>query len=465
MISEQELARLSYPEAPKIVTDKLPGPKTQKMFDEARKYQTPTRPSVKVALAWDEGRGATVKDPDGNIFLDLSGGVAVCGVGRNHPKVVEAVQRQSQKIMHTSGLLNSNTIALAKKLASTMPGNMRDNSFTAFGMSGSGAVDIAIKYARAITRKSQIVAFEGAYHGVFYGSLAISPRDTFRAGFGPFMPGVVHMPYAYCYRCFAGLKYPECGIACGKYFDYKLNTPNTGADDVAAVFVEPIQGEGGYIDPPPEFLKMVREACDKKGALLIADEIQAGAGRTGKMWSIEHYGVVPDMIIWAKSIGGDQPVSGITIRAELWDKLPVAAQPLTFAENALSMAVALANVEILTDPETDLIGRAAIVGQEAKDMIMAATKDSKVIGDVRGKGLMIGLELVKNKETREPASADAVGRVAKKLQERGVRVMPSGRHRTTVRLMPPLVITREHLNKGVDMVLAAIKENEADLMK
>jgi 4-aminobutyrate aminotransferase len=237
--------------------------------------------------------------------------------------------------MHSAGLVSETTVVLARKLSSLMPDGLKGECFTWFGMSGSAAVETAIKYARAITGKSQIVAFEGAYHGVFHGSLALTTRETFRASYRPFMPDAIHLPYAYCCRCLAGLQYPGCGIACAKYFDYKLATPNTGADD------------GGYIDPPIEFIRGLRETCSKKGILLIVDEVQAGAGRTGKMWAIEHYDVAPDMLVWAKAIGGDMSLSGLTLHDRYYDKLPAASQVITSAENALANVVALTNIEIL----------------------------------------------------------------------------------------------------------------------
>jgi len=463
MISEEALAKLSYPEAPKIITKTVPGPKGQKMYAEALKYKSPTY--MLPPLIWDEGFGATVKDVDGNTFIDITGGVAVLNVGRCHPKVVEAIRTQAGKFMHAGGPMDTRSIELARKIASVMPQGLRDNCITAFAMGGSSAVEMAIKYARAITGRTQILGFEGAYHGVWYGSMALTTNLYFRQGFGPVLPGVFHMPYAYCYRCFAGLKYPACEVACAKYFDYKLNTLGTGLEDVAAVVVEPVQGEGGYLPPPQEFLTIIREACDKKGILFIADEVQAGAGRTGKMWSIEHYGVVPDMVVWAKGMGGDQPMSGVTVRADLGDKLRLNSQPVTFARNAVACATVLANIDILTDKDMDLMGRATIVGEEIKNKLITAAKDSKVIDEVRGKGFMIGVELVKDKETREPVGQDKMSSIVEKARERGIHILPCGRYGSVVRLMPPLTTTRAYFNKAVDIVLDVIKESEADLAK
>ena len=463
MISENELAILSYPDMPKITSNDLPGPKARWIIEEAMKLQTPTRPSVRGNIVIQEGLGAGIKDPDGNIYLDMSAGVAVSSVGRNHPRVVEAVRSQSGKLMHSAGLVTETTVALARKLSELMPMGLRGECFTWFGMSGSAAVETAIKYARAITRRSQIVAFEGAYHGVFHGSLALTTRENFRIPFRPLMPGAIHMPYAYCYRCFADLKYPSCEVACGKYLDYKLMTPNTGAEDVAAVIVEAMQADGGYIDPPVEFMQSLRETCTRKGILLIVDEVQAGAGRTGKMWSVEHYGIAPDMLVWAKAVGGDLPLSGLTVHNRYYDKLPPASQVITSAENALANIVGLANLEILTDPQTNLIERCALIGREIKQYFLSASNGSRIIGEVRGRGLFIGIELVSDKKARKPLPPAAIAKILQKCEQRGARIMACGRHGSTIRLMPPLIITRDHLRKGSDILLAAIKESEGDI--
>ncbi|MBD0417456.1 aspartate aminotransferase family protein [Oryzicola mucosus] len=462
MISEEHLAALSYPSMPMVLTNSMPGPASAAVIDRAHKAQSPTRPSVRGRLVIDSAMGAGFTDPDGNVFLDMSAGVAVSSVGRNHPKVVAAIREQCEKLMHSAGLVSETTVALAEKLNATMPAGLKDESFTWFGMSGSGAIETAIKFAKAITGRNQIVAFEGAYHGVFHGSLAVTTRENFRAQFGPLMPGTMHLPYPYCYRCFADLKHPECGSLCSKYARYKLTTPNTGADDVAAVIVESMQADGGYIDPPPEFLQTLREVCTAKGIILIIDEVQAGGGRTGKMWAHEHYGIVPDMMTWAKAIGGDLPLSGVTIHERFRDKLPLGSQVLTGAENALANVVAMANLDILTDPDDDLIGRAAVVGEELKAELREIAANSHFIDEVRGRGLFIGIELVSDKDKRTPLDAKRVGAILQKCESQGVRIMSCGRYGSTIRLMPPLTTTRAHLRAGIKAFANAVAEVEAE---
>lgn len=456
MISEAEIAELSYPEAPKRVTEAFPGPKAQKILAEASKYETPTRMSLRSPLVLDEARGATVKDPDGNIFIDIVAGVAVSSVGRVNPRVVEAVIKQTSKLMHSGSVVNTRGVELAKKISDIMPEGLRGHCFVNFVQGGGDAVETAIKYVRAITGKSQIIAFEGAYHGVWCGALALTSKQYFRGGWGPLIPGVFHMPYAYCYRCFAGLEYPSCEVACAKYLDYKLNTAGTGAGDVAAVFVEPIQAEGGYTPPPPEFLGMVKAACEKAGVLLVADEIQSGAGRSGKMWAVEHYGVAPDVLIFGKGIGGDMPMAGVVVHEKFRDKLPQARQPNTFEQNAVSCAVASANIDILADKDMDLIGRAAKVGEEMKSRFVEAAKDIEIIGDVRGKGFMLGVEVVQNRKTKEPFKN--MDNILARCLEQGVVLMTCGRDDNVLRFMPSLVVSKAHFNKAADIVLDILEE-------
>ena len=458
MISEQELAKLSYPGAPKIITKTFPGPKTQEILGKEAKFESMTRGAGAFPVIWDEGMGATIKDPDGNIYIDTTAGVAVNSVGRLHPRVVKAIEEQLQKLMHAIDAGNTRRTALAQKVASIMPEGLRNNCITYFGQSGSAALETAIKFARRITGRTQIMAFHGAYHGVWCGCVAMTTGEKFHRGYGPFIPGVIHAPYAYCYRCPFNMEYPSCDIQCGKYVDYVLNTPYTGADDVAAVFIEAQQGEGGYVPAPPEFLRIVKQACEKHGALFVADEVQAGSGRSGKMWSIEHSGVKPDMLTWGKGMGGDLPMAGVSFRADFADKFDVGSQPNTFAANALSAAVCMTNIDILTDKNDDLIGRAAKLGEEVKARLQEEAKNTRLIGEVRGRGLMIGVELVKDKETREPLGGDSIMKIIVGLLSRGVIMVPCGRYDTVLRLMPPLTITSEYLFKAADILLEVVTE-------
>ena len=456
MISEAELAKLSYPGAPEILTS-IPGPKSLNVLKDVPKYESLTRPGGAAPPVFDEGMGATVKDPDGNLFIDLTAGVAVSAVGRRHPKVVEAIQKQMSKMMHAIEAVSTRRTELAKKISSIMPEGLRGNCVSYFTQSGSGAVETAIKFARHLTGRAQIVAFHGAYHGVWVGSGALTTGDHYHHGYGPLMPYVIHVPYAYCYRCCFGLEYPGCKLQCAKYVDYVLNTPYTAADDVAALIVEPLQGEGGYLVPPPGYMEILKKACDKCGALFIADEIQAGAGRSGKMWSIEYSDVVPDILTWGKGMGGDLPMAGVTFRADYADKLMESSQPGTFAGNSLSATVCMTNIDILTDSDYDLMGRAASLGEETKARIQEVSKGIGIIGDVRGQGLFIGVELVKDKETREPLPTETIGEIMAELLNQGIIAVPCGRYHNVIRFMPSLIITKEYLEKATYILLNICK--------
>lgn len=460
MISEEELAKLSYPEAPKIVTAKVPGPKGQALYDESLKLQTPTRVGgMGLPFVWEEARGATAKDPDGNIMINMTGGIAVNTVGQCHPKVVEAIREQATKVMHTIDMVSIVNQKLAKRLSEIMPEGLRGNCFTAFAASGSGAVETAVKYARYITKKSQIVAFHGSYHGVWGISMTMTTGDHYRTGWGPLAPAIIHAPYPYTYRWpFKVETEAECGEQAAAYLDYLLNTPYTAADDVAAVFIEPVIGEGGYVYPPPGFVKRVEEICRKNGCLFVVDEVQAGFGRTGKMWSCEWDGAVPDMLVWGKGVGGDQPLTGVTVCADLASKLGELTQPLTFTANAVACAAALANIDIMTDEKDDLIGRAAVVGEEIKKRLSDFAKDSRIMGEVRGKGFMLAVEFVEDKKTKKPVSGMAIGNLMWMMRDRGVLAFPCGRYGNVMRFMPPLVCTREHFNKAIDIFLDIVRK-------
>ncbi len=365
---EAQLMELSWPDAPSMVTE-APGPKVLALMEESAKYESFTRGGGGFPVILEQGKGVTVKDADGNMYIDMAAGVAVNAVGRNHPKVLAAIQRQCDVIMHTTDITNPKRIELAKKVSGIMPGGLAGNCHTAVYQAGSDAVETAIKFARAYTGRTQLMAFHGAYHGVWCGTAAMTTSYNYRHGWGPLIAGVQHLPYAYCYRCPFGKEYPDCDLQCGKYVDDVLNGPYTGADDVAAVVIESQQGEGGYVAPPPEFLEMIKAACEKNGCLYIADEVQSGAGRTGKMWAIQHSKVVPDMLTWGKGMGGDMPMAGVTYRSDIEGALREGSQPSTFAGNAMACEVSITNIDLLTDPEIDLIGRAAVLGEEIKGAV------------------------------------------------------------------------------------------------
>jgi 4-aminobutyrate aminotransferase len=453
---EAQLMALSWEGAPAMVTES-PGPKVKALMEESAKYESFTRGGGGFPVILSEGKGVTVKDADGNTYIDMAAGVAVNAVGRNHPKVLDAIRRQCDVIMHTTDITNPKRIELAKKVSSVMPEGLAGKCHTAVYQAGSDAVETAIKFAKAYTGRSQVVAFHGAYHGVWMGTAAMTTAYNYRHGWGPMMPGVIHLPYAYCYRCPFGMEYPSCDLQCAKYVDGVLNGPYTGADDVAAVFIESQQGEGGYVAPPPEFLEAVKAACEKNGCLYVADEVQSGAGRTGRMWAVQYSKVVPDMLTWGKGMGGDMPMAGVTYRSDMEQSLREGSQPSTFAGNAMGCEVAMTNIDLITDPETDLIGRAAALGEEIKGLFRDAMASVPCIGDVRGNGLMVGIEVVADRKTKEPLAGEKVGEIAFKLLNQGILMTPCGRHANVFRFMPPLTIPREYALKATEVMIDILK--------
>ncbi len=454
MITEAELEKLSWPDAPQMRTEAVPGPLARQALERSARRESLARGGGEFPMVFEQGFGVTVKDPDGNLYIDLSAGVGVNSVGRCHPAVVQAIQAQSHHLMHASDTTNSKRIELAAKIAEIMPQGLRENCVTYFTQSGSDAVEAAVKFAKRVTGRQQILAFHGAYHGIWNASNALTTGNQYRSGYGPFMGGVIHAPYPYAYRFPFDTSAKSAEQVAGEYVDHLLNSRYTGADDVAAVIVEPVQGEGGYVAPGPQFLRLLRKACDRAGALLIADEVQAGAGRTGKMWSIEHAEVEPDLLTFGKGMGGDLPMAGVAMRADLAKHIPPGSQPGTFAANALSAAVCLANIGLLTDPKLALIERAHRLGLEILDRVRTA--DCPLIGEARGRGLMIGIELVEDRASKAPLAPERVGRVVMDSLKSGIIMVPCGRNGNVLRLMPSLTIARRHLFGALDRVLAIL---------
>ncbi|MCA6215545.1 aspartate aminotransferase family protein [Ideonella sp. B7] len=446
---EALLEPLHFPDAPRRVSAQFPGPRAAEALALSASTESMARGGGRMPLVMDRAFGATFQDPDGNTFIDLSAGVGVSSVGRCHPKVQAAIRAQSEVLMHALEVNSTRRTELAVKMSEIAPEGLRGDCITFFTQGGSDALEAAVKFARRVTGRHQILAFHGAYHGVWNASVALTTGTAYRAGYGPFMAGVIHAPYPYAYRFPFDTSRQSAEEIAGAYVDHLLNTPYTGADDVAAVIVEPVQGEGGYVPPAPEFLQRLRQACDRCGALLIVDEVQSGAGRTGKMWAVEHSGVRPDMLTFGKGIGGDVPMAGVIMRSDLAAKIPDGSVPNTFAANSLSAAVALTNIEILQDPNLKLIDRAHALGLQAQERIRGY--GSPYIGEVRGRGLMIGIELVEDRDSKQPLGREKMGQLMGHLMNHGVLMVPCGRHGNVMRVMPSLTITRALFFKALDI--------------
>jgi len=378
-----------------------------------------------------------VEDVDGNRFLDFNAGIAVVATGHCHPRVVKAVQEQAARLMHMSGsdFYYEGMVALAEELARIAPGEVARR--VSFGNSGAEAIEGSIKLARWATKRDKIIAFYGSFHGRTLGALSLTARKAVqRAGFGPLIPGVVHAPYPNCYRCPFGQKPESCAVECVGFIENTLLKTVAPPEETAAIVVEPVQGEGGYIGPPRIFFDELARVASQHGILLIFDEVQSGMGRTGRMWAADHFDAVPDIIAVAKGIASGLPLGATVAHADLmtW---PPGAHASTFGGNPVACAAALATIALL---EEELISNAARMGAYLMDRMREWPHRFAQVGDVRGLGLMIGIELVRDRETREKAP-QLRDRVVQMAFERGLLVLGAGDN--SLRLCPPLVVTRE----------------------
>ena len=405
-------------------------------------------------LVIDRGAGAIVEDVDGNVFLDCTAGIAVNATGHSHPDVVKAIAEQAQRFLHMSGtdFYYEPQVRLAEELAALAPiaGGVR--SF--FANSGAEAIEACLKLARYATGRDNIVAFLGGFHGRTLGALSLTASKAIqRRGFGPMMPGVFHAPYPDTYRCPHGGDGADCAARCIDYIEHRLFLHLVSPDEVAAVVVEPIQGEGGYVVAPDGFLEQLRELTRKHGILLIVDEVQSGMGRTGKMFAIEHTSVEPDIIAIAKGIASGLPLGVAVARSDLmtW---PAGAHASTFGGNAVSCAAALATIALLKDR---LMANAAEVGDHLKAGLTGLMDKHALIGDVRGRGLMIGVELVRDRRTKERADSERDAAVTAAFN-RGLLVLGAGKN--SIRFSPPLVLTRDQADTAVRLFDAALSDVE-----
>ncbi|MEZ5320151.1 MAG: acetyl ornithine aminotransferase family protein [Vicinamibacterales bacterium] len=433
----------------------LPGPNAKAIIERDRARVSPSY-TRDYPFVMARGHGAVVEDVDGNEFLDCAAGIAVTGTGHSHPDVVRAIVEQAQKYLHMSGtdFYYEPQVQLAEQMARLVPidragGNVR----CFFGNSGAEAVEAALKLARYHSKRVNVIAFLGSFHGRTMGALAAtSSKYVQRSGFGPMMPGMYHAPYATCYRCPVGLRPESCQAECLAFLEDQTLVHLVSPEEVAAVIVEPIQGEGGYLVPPAQFHQRLRALTQQHGMLLIADEVQSGMGRTGRMFACEHFGIEADIVTVAKGIASGLPLSVTAARADVMD-WPPGAHASTFGGNPVSCASALATIRLLTD---GLVKNAEVVGAHLLEGLRALADRHPLIGDVRGKGLMIGVELVRDRVTKERATTER-DRVIQEMFTRGVLALGAGRN--AVRFAPPLVLTTGQADEVIqvfDEALAAV---------
>ncbi len=431
----------------------LPGPKAREVIALDARHLSPsfTRGYPLVAR---RGRGAMVEDVDANVFLDFAAGIAVAATGHCHPRVVEAIQRQAAELIHISGtdFYYPQMIDLAEKLEKITPGREPKRVF--YGNSGTEAIEAAIKLARYATGREKLIAFHGCFHGRTMGSLSLTASKAVqRKGFGSLLSGVFHIPYPNRYRCPLGAGAHDCGDDCIEHLEKVVFKKLVDPSDVAAIFIEPVQGEGGYLPAPSKFLRDLADLCARHGILLVADEVQCGMGRTGKWWASEHSGIEPDVICVAKGIASGMPLGAMIARASLMTWKP-GAHASTFGGNPVCLAAALATIDLL---EGGYMENARRMGNHLLERMKGWPERFRSVGDVRGLGLMLGIEFVVDRASREPAR-EFRDRVVERAFHKGLLVLGAGE--STLRLCPPLLIDEEQADFAASAIEESISEVE-----
>ncbi len=434
----------------------LPGPKGKQVIEYDHKYISPSLSRCYPMVA-ERASGAIVEDPDGNAFLDFCAGIAVCSTGHCHPKVVEAIQKQAAELIHIAGtdFYHRHMPQLAERLVATMPKSHNWKVF--FGNSGTEAVEGAIKLARYATKRDKLIAFYGCFHGRTLGSLSLTAsKNTQRKNFGTLLGGVEHIPYPYSYRCASGHGKEECGIEIIDVLEQQIFKRLFAPEEVAAIVVEPIQGEGGFIPAPLSFLQELQRICNQYGIMLILDEVQSGMGRTGKMWAYDHAGITPDIVLTAKGIASGMPISAFIAKEKVMQWKP-GSHGTTYGGNPVCVTAALATLDLI---EGGLMANAKKVGDHIFSKIADWPKRFKIVGDVRGKGLMIGVEFVRDQKTKERAK-DLRDKIVSHAFYKGLLTLDSGEN--SIRISPPLIIDEEQADCAIQILEDSIRETEKTL--
>lgn len=403
----------------------------------------------------EKAKGAIIVDVEGKEYIDFAGGIGVVNVGHCDEKVLEAVQDQIQKYIHTCFhvVMYEPYVELAKKLNTITPGNFPKK--TMFANSGAEAVENAVKIARHATGRPAMIAFEDAFHGRTLLALSLTSKmKPYKFGFAPYAPEIYRMPYAYCYRCAFDLEYPSCELRCAYFLRDFFNT-HISAEQVASLIIEPVLGEGGFVVPPKEYFKILKKICEENGIVFIADEVQTGFGRTAKMFAIEHYEVQPDIITMAKSMADGFPLSAVTGKAELMDHPQIGGLGGTYSGNPVACRAALAVLDQFE--KTDLLKKAEKIGKTVLDRFKEFYKRYPVVGDVRGLGAMVGMELVVDRKTKEPATT-FTKQLVNRCCEKGLLMISAGTHSNIIRPLMPLVITDDQLGRGLLIIEESLSE-------
>ncbi len=443
------------------IVAKPPGPKSLEIFEREIQYASPgySKQFSNLRVVFEEGKGALLRDVDGNVFIDFVAGVVVVNTGHSHPKVIKALTDQARSLINIWDMATPTRYKLYEKISQIVPGDLKTIQLFS---GGSESAEAAMKLAKSYTKRYEIATFHGDFHGKTTGSMGASPSPRMgRIGFGPLLTGFIYAPSGYCYRCAFKMEYPGCGVYCAEYLGQVIELESTGS--LAAVIAEPIPSSGGGVAVyQPEFFKKVKALCEEQGALFIDDEILAGFGRTGKMFAIEHWGVDPDIMVAGKGIASGMPCGAVISREEIMKSPPWSvpgSASTTFGGNPLVVAAALASIEVIL--EEKLTERARVEGEYMLKRLREMQESHQLIGDVRGKGLLIGVELVKDRATKSPGIEETF-LVQRKALEGGLFLGLAGSRKWTnvIRITPPLVITRELIDNGLDILDAALKEAE-----
>lgn len=432
--------------------EELPGKRSAELIELRERYVTHALGIVCPAFI-ERAEGELLTDVDGNEFIDMASGIGVNALGNRHPAVLDAVRGQIDKYLHLCfGVVYfEEYVRLAERLAQLTPGGFDKRSY--LNNSGSEAVENAFKVARYFTKRPKVVSFSNAFHGRTMYALALTGKDVpYKQGFEPFPQEVIHAPYPYCYRCPCGKERASCSLEC---FDslYRLLSDVSNRSRIASVIFEPMQGEGGFIVPPEEYVKELSALCTEKSIVLIDDEIQTGFGRTGKMYCAEHFGLVPDIVLSGKAIGGGLPLSALTGRADIMDSPPKSGLGGTFGGNPLSCAASLAAIDVIEKNLDRVDGMNRTISRRFLEM----AERYEIIGDVRGIGLLLAVELVKDQTTKEPAK-EAASKVVSTCARKGMVILSAGLHGNVIRLHPSMLMGKETLEKALDILDESIGE-------
>jgi len=430
----------------------IPGPRSRELLERRARY-VPQGVSCATPVFVERAEGAVLEDVDGNVFIDFAGGIAVLNAGHCPPQVVEAVREQAGRFLHTCFMVvgYGSYVDLAEALAEAAPGPTPKKVM--FVNSGAEAVENGVKIARKATGRQAVVCFDDAFHGRTLLTMTLTSHlMPYKDGFGPFAPEVYRFPYAYCYRCAYGRSYPGCGLYCLRAFEDALED-RVGGRNVAALVVEPVQGEGGFIVPPPGYLRGLKEICEKYGIVFVADEVQTGFGRTGKLFAVEHEGIEPDLLLVAKSIAAGLPLAGVIGKAEIMDAVHRGGLGGTYGGNPLACAAGLKVLEMMREP--GFLVRARQVGERLEGFCRGLQARYELVGDVRALGAMVAVELVKDRQTKEPAVAETAA-VVRYAYEHGLILLKAGRYGNVLRFLPPLVITDDQLDEAFGVIEQAL---------